>query len=97
MSLPEVTGYPQESELRAMTLKERLAHAHRVAMTEDKESIELAAERIAELEAALKPFAAMSGSYTHMHGAHVVASRGGTILDVNDLRRAAALVPDAVV
>lgn len=54
-------------------------------------------KRIVEMQAALAPFARMSGSYPHMHGAHVIASRGGTILDVNDLRRAAALVPDAVV
>lgn len=52
MPLSEVSGNPQEGELRAMPLMERLAHAHRVAMLEDKESIEAAADRIAELEAA---------------------------------------------
>lgn len=52
--LPKVTGHPQQNELRAMPLLERLAHAHRAAMVEDKEAIELAAEHIAALEEVLR-------------------------------------------
>jgi hypothetical protein len=45
-------------------------------------------ERIAELEAALKPFAVMAGSYTNESGAHVPLSKAGAIISVYDLRRA---------
>lgn len=43
--------WPQESELRAMPLLDRLRHASNAALVEDRESIELAMDRIAELEA----------------------------------------------
>jgi hypothetical protein len=49
-------------------------------------------ERIAALEAALKPFAEMAESYEGERAAHVVASKGGTIISVYDLRDAAALL-----
>lgn len=47
-------------------------------------------KRTAELEAALAPFARMADSYDDQPAAHVVASRGGTILGVYDLRAAKA-------
>lgn len=49
---------------------------------------ENARERIAELEAALRPFAVMAGSYTDESGAHVPLSKAGAIISVYDLRRA---------
>jgi hypothetical protein len=51
-------------------------------------SVPLYQQRIAELEAALKPFAVMAGSYTDESGAHVPLSKAGAIISVYDLRRA---------
>ncbi len=48
--------------------------------------------RIFELEAALQPFAAMAESYRDDPAAFVIASKGGTIISVYDLREAAALL-----
>ena len=48
--------------------------------------------RIAELEAALEPFASMSDSYDDDPAAHVIASKRGTILSVYDLRIAKASI-----
>ena len=45
--------WPQENELRALPLLERLWHAKQAALVEDKESIQLAIDRIKELEAAV--------------------------------------------
>ena len=45
--------WPQESDLRAMPLIERLRHAGNAALVEDRESIELGMDRIEELERAL--------------------------------------------
>lgn len=49
-------------------------------------------KRIAELEAALGPFASMSDSYDDDPAAHVIASKRGTILSVYDLRIAKASI-----
>jgi hypothetical protein len=46
--------WPQESELRAMPLDQRLMYASRAALVEDKEAIDLARDRIAELESILR-------------------------------------------
>lgn len=45
---------------------------------------------IANLEAALVPFARMSDSYDDEPASHVIASKRGTILSVYDLRLAKA-------
>jgi hypothetical protein len=72
LGLPEPWGFKgaalsntKEGEtMRAMPLMERLAHARDVAMVEDKEAIEAAADRIAELEAALHYVRLNSGERT---------------------------------
>lgn len=46
-------------------------------------------KRIAELEVALLPFADMAESYEGERASFVVASKGGTIVSVYDLRVAA--------
>lgn len=48
--------------------------------------IENLMQRVKELKAAIEPFARMSESYPEKGGAHVIASKGGTIIQVSDLR-----------
>jgi hypothetical protein len=58
--------WPQEHELRAMPLLERLEHARRAALLEDKESIELAVDRIRTLETALERIARTTKDYDEL-------------------------------
>lgn len=52
-----------------------------------------ATARVAELEAALRPFAVLAGSYGNDEpAARVVVSKLGAIVSIGDLRRAAQLV-----
>jgi hypothetical protein len=70
------TEWPQEHELRAMPLLERMEHARHAALVEDKESIELATGRIRTLEAALERIARTTKNYdefSQMGAIHKIA------------------------
>jgi hypothetical protein len=49
--------WPQEHELRAMPLLERIEHARRAALVEDKESIELLVGRYQKAQEVLEFYA----------------------------------------
>lgn len=68
---------------------EQLAKFATDAIESRDRAVMKARARIAELEAALAPFARMAGSYEADPAAHVVASKGGTIISAYDLRDAA--------
>jgi hypothetical protein len=60
--------WPQEHELRAMPLLERLEHARRAALVEDKESIDLAIDHIQKLEKMVEALRKSARATATKHG-----------------------------
>jgi hypothetical protein len=63
----------------------------RAAMADAQKVCDLTT-RVAGLEAALRPFAQMAESYADERASLVVASKGGTIVSVYNLRDAAEIL-----
>jgi len=86
----EVTSMPPDYQPTRAEYDQAIAGTIEEMTWVAKQEVAKREERIAELEAALAPFARASDSYDAKEPAHVIAAEAGAILSVYDLRVAKA-------